>query len=159
MGAVSESKFDVDAIKKALGNLEKKFADADCRKAMRVGAKIIQQAMIEQAPVDSGALRQSIKVRSLKRKKGRIGAMVTMRADSFKGDTFYAGFVEYGHKVGKRAARRARGKVRASKVAAQTEVQGTHWAKNAFESAKEKAIEGIRQSLAESLERRLNGNS
>jgi HK97 gp10 family phage protein len=43
-----------------------------------------------------GQLRDSLKIRAMKRKKGRIGFMVQTRDGDFKGDEYYASFVEYG---------------------------------------------------------------
>jgi HK97 gp10 family phage protein len=50
-----------------------------------------------------GQLRDSLKIRAMKRKKGRIGYLVQSRGGDFKGDTYYAAFVEYG--TSKMAAR------------------------------------------------------
>ena len=43
-----------------------------------------------------GQLRDSLKIRAMKRKKGRVGFLVQTRAGDFKGDTYYAAFQEYG---------------------------------------------------------------
>jgi len=43
-----------------------------------------------------GQLRDSLKIRAMKRKKGRIGFLVQTRDGDFKGKEYYAAFVEYG---------------------------------------------------------------
>lgn len=43
-----------------------------------------------------GQLRDSLKLRAMKRKKGRIGYIVQSGKGDFRGDTYYAAFIEYG---------------------------------------------------------------
>lgn len=43
-----------------------------------------------------GQLRDSLKVRAMKSKKGRIGVVVQTREGDYKGKTFYGAFIEYG---------------------------------------------------------------
>jgi HK97 gp10 family phage protein len=43
-----------------------------------------------------GQLRDSLRLRAMKSKKGRIGMMVQTREGDYRGDTFYGAFIEYG---------------------------------------------------------------
>lgn len=91
-----------DKVIRKLKNLENKVQNKITRKALRAGAKVIQKAEKAKAPVDSGRLKRSIKVRAMKRKKGRIGVNVIMRASDFSGVKFYGNFVIFGFKRGEK---------------------------------------------------------
>lgn len=77
-------------------------------KAGRAASKEIASRAKELAPIQQkpkrgqklrsprGRLKKSIKVRAMKRKKGRVGFRVTTGQGEFKGDTYYGGMVEYG---------------------------------------------------------------
>lgn len=56
----------------------------------------------ELVPVDSGFLEDELKITAMRRKKNRIGFSVGFRDPLFRGDTFYAGFIEFGweHRLG-----------------------------------------------------------
>lgn len=85
---------DLDAIFK---NLEPKVQKKVLRPALRAAAKIIQTEAKARAPVKSGALRDSIKVRAGARtRKGIVRVNVEMGEGNFKGETFYGAFLEYG---------------------------------------------------------------
>lgn len=96
-----------------LDRLDRKFAEwpeklrnkAE-RTAARKAAKPLQQQAIQEAPKDKGVLRKSIKIRAIKRRRGQktIGVRVVAGEGFFAGDTFYAGFIEFGRGVGKRTA-------------------------------------------------------
>lgn len=75
------------------------------RRAAREAVKPVQAAAKQNAPDDTGALRKSIRVRSLKGSRHRVGARVTTSAydNVFKGRTFYAAFIEFGWFPGKRS--------------------------------------------------------
>jgi HK97 gp10 family phage protein len=68
--------------------LSKKHAGGAIRKGSRAGSKIIASAMKANAPVKTGALKASIKVRALPRRKNVTGTRVIETA-------YYAGFVEF----------------------------------------------------------------
>ena len=84
-----------ERIKKALLGLEKKVARKVVRVAAKEGAAIIKAAVIEEAPKDSGDLAGSVKMKTRSR-KGVFTATVTIGARNFKGETFYAAFIQYG---------------------------------------------------------------
>ena len=69
------------------------------RRATRDAAKMIQARAQELAPVDTGLLSKSIKVRSLKRTRGgKIGSQVVLRFGAKANSQFYGAFQELGTK-------------------------------------------------------------
>lgn len=78
----------------------------------KVRAKVIKKAAIEalqptlhaaraQAPRETGLLVSTLEVKG-KASTKRLGATLQTRGGNFKGHTFYAGFIEFGHHIGKR---------------------------------------------------------
>jgi len=78
------------AILKAFDRMSKKDSKAAIRKATRAGQKINQAAVKAQIPKDTGALRKSIKVRSMRRSRVRQGTTVVSIGPR------YLAFVELG---------------------------------------------------------------
>lgn len=69
------------------------------RKAARAAGKIVAASAKSLAPVKTGALRNAIKVRAMRRsRKPRVGIIVGPSARDFVGDQFYAAMIEYGTK-------------------------------------------------------------
>ena len=103
-----------------LRTLEAKLQKKVIRQAIRKSLKPIQQDAKREAPKNTGALRKSVKIRSFKRSRVRVGAKVTTgtATSDFKGDEFYGAFVNYGtkhirgnrwlNKVAKKNKRKAR---------------------------------------------------
>ena len=81
-------------VKAALKRLKKATKDG-IRKGTRAGAKIVLAAAKRLAPVRTGALAKSIKVRALPRSRKLIGTTTRLVND---GNIFYGGFVNYGTK-------------------------------------------------------------
>lgn len=77
------------------------------RNAMAEAVQPIAAKARELVPVDTGRLKNSIATRVIK-SRGKILGQVYCGFDPFdesgmfKGDTYYAGMVEYGHRIGKR---------------------------------------------------------
>ncbi|QDV26746.1 HK97 gp10 family phage protein [Aureliella helgolandensis] len=88
-----------------LASLKTTEAKKLIRKASRTALKPVQEEAKRLAPVKSGRLRRSIKVRALKRSRSRVGSRVTTNGNDnlFKGRIYYGGFAEYGWKAGRRA--------------------------------------------------------
>jgi HK97 gp10 family phage protein len=73
------------------------------RPALRAGVHIVAQAVKFFAPRRSGLTVSAVKVRAVRRnRRGTIGVNVILGAGDYRGDTFYASFLEYGHFLGKR---------------------------------------------------------
>ena len=83
---------DTREVKQALARL-KKTAKAAIRKGTRAGAKIVQAKAKALAPVVTGRMRKTIKVRALPRSRKWVGTICRLVND---GDVFYGGFVNYG---------------------------------------------------------------
>ena len=87
---------------KRLNRKLQRLKATDAKKAVRESARIalkdIAFAARQNAPVDSGKLQRSIKVRSLKRSRSKVGARVTTgtQTTDFSGETYYGAFLEYG---------------------------------------------------------------
>ena len=79
------------AIDAALAGLAPKLAKAALRKGLRRRAKVIQSAVVAEAPVgETRQLKGAIKVKAGKRtRKGTIAVNVTAGEGDFKGDTYY----------------------------------------------------------------------
>jgi len=58
--------------------------------------KIVASRVKALVPVDSGLTRSSVKVRAAKRSRKGFGINVQIGEGDYKGETFYAAFVEYG---------------------------------------------------------------
>jgi HK97 gp10 family phage protein len=136
--------FDLRGVNGTIAGLRafgKKFEGKAVRDAIRTGAKITQAKAKQLAPVQTGLLRKRIKVRAMKRKKGRIGITVTTSTKDYVGDTFYAPMVEYGHHVGSRS------------LPNRTFVDGEFFMKEAFDQTEAPARRAIIESLRASLRR------
>lgn len=87
---------ELAAALEALGPaMEKKIL----RSAMREAAKPILDDAKRRAPVLTGQLRKSLKIRAIKRNnKGQVGVVISTAKGFFKGDEFYGAFHEFGTK-------------------------------------------------------------
>lgn len=112
------------------------------RKGLRAGAKIVQTATKNDAPVRSGATKKSFKVRAMKRKRGRLGIMVQSGKGFFKGDTFYVGFLVFGHRVGPRRLGDSR-----------TKVLPNEFMKRAARRSEKQAVEELNTTVRKEIEK------
>lgn len=83
-----------EKVQRALAKMTAKVGGKLLRRAMRAAAKPIRDTAKELCPVDTGSLKDSIKIRAGKRKSGSIAIKVETN--------YYGDFVEYGHIVGRR---------------------------------------------------------
>lgn len=91
----------VEALDKKLRTLAAeegaKGINAAMRTALREAVKtIVLPVVLELIPYDTGNLEENIKVRAIKRARGKIGYTVGFEDPLFVGDTFYGGFIEFG---------------------------------------------------------------
>lgn len=112
-----------------LEKLDRNAAARNVRKALRVGAKVLQRRAKQLAPRKTGALSKAIKVRSAGRRKliaihVRVGAGFNVGQQ----EEFYGAFQEYG--TGERITRRGRKTGR---------VPGSQFMQKAFDQQKENA--------------------
>lgn len=126
-----------DAFKQLRTTEVKKIA----RKGLRAGAKEIHRETVARSPVGiTKQLKKSFKVRAMKRSRNKIGVLVQSGKGFFVGDTFYSGFVAFGHKVGHRRLGDSR-----------KEVPPNEFMKEAAESAAPKAIEVMTATMKTEL--------
>lgn len=83
------------------GPLQKKAVRQASRESLKAH---LLPATKRAAPRRSGRLQRAVKVRALPRSRKALGARITVGNQSFQGETFYAGFIEYGRKTGKRGS-------------------------------------------------------
>jgi HK97 gp10 family phage protein len=83
-------------LERKLLSFEPKLAKKIVRTALRDGAKLILEAAKANVPVATGALRDSLKVRAMRKRRFTYGIMVATAAGWFKGEQFYGAFVEFG---------------------------------------------------------------
>lgn len=95
-GGISFSILGVDPVKRALKLLPKRVAKKVIHQAMRPAMKEVAAKVKELVPVDTGLTRHSVKVRAAKRSRKGFGINVQIGEGDYKGQTFYAAFVEYG---------------------------------------------------------------
>lgn len=115
-------------LERRLKALPPRVAGQVSRQALRAGAKIVQAAAVADAPVRKGLLKQSIKVRAAKRRRGSVGVVVQTGQGFFRGETFYGAFQELGFHLGPRRL----GNLRRF-------VEGKHFMKRAFDDTREEA--------------------
>lgn len=89
-------------LEKKLNALDRKVANTISKKAVRAGAKTVLAKAKQLVPKKSKLLSKSLKVRAGKRRKGTVRFSVQTKDGFFQGETFYAAFVEFGHKAGSR---------------------------------------------------------
>jgi HK97 gp10 family phage protein len=87
-----------DELTKLLKQLPMELRRKALKSALRKGAEVIADEAKSRAPVDTGALRDSIKARPATRLRNKtaVGYRVVAGDDDYKGDQFYAAFIEYG---------------------------------------------------------------
>lgn len=85
----------IDDVFKELAALDKKLRNKIVRQAQREAAKLLASEIRDKAPVESGKLKRSVKVRSGGSKKGVITTLVQITGGH---DDPFIGFVEFGTK-------------------------------------------------------------
>lgn len=102
----------VPKIDRALSRLSAKMQRTATRRAIRTALKLVEDGAKRRVPVDSGLTRNNISVRPGKpKRRGQIVVEVMIGEGDYKGQTFYAAFIEYGHKQGSRKLGKDRAEV------------------------------------------------
>lgn len=87
----------LDALNRALDELPAKLQANILRGAMRAGAKVVERAVKDAAPVRTGKLRDSVRTSSrLDRRTGQVVATVKAGGSGGKRAAYYAHMVEFG---------------------------------------------------------------
>lgn len=93
-----------DAIVKAFNELPAKLQRSILRPALRAGAKVLRASVQASAPRSDEAphMADSLKIKALKRKRGRVGYVVITAKRPILGikaaDTYYPAHIEYGYR-------------------------------------------------------------
>ena len=134
-------------LERKLRQLEPKISRKIVRKALRAGARPIQQQETANIPAvanrqhPAGVWKRSVKISSVKRsRRGDIVILVQSRQEDFEGENFYAPFLELGHKTGRGGSPRRR------------QIPGKHYIRKAFETKKGEATAIISRQLAAGIE-------
>lgn len=149
----------VDAALKELGA---RVGNKVVRQGMRAGAKIVAAEIANRSPSRTGRMKSSVKVRTMKRsRKNRIGLIAGFGEGWFKGKTFYAAFVAFGHRLGKRTHKRSHkaggGKTAAARAFKMTDtrpkVPPNPFMQEAFKSAGPTARQRAEQTILAGIAR------
>ena len=152
-----------------LDRLVNKDAKAAIRKGTRAGAKILRPAARRLAPPvkrsrrrspkdrSTGALRRNIKIKALKRSRHYAGVKLTVAKGFFTGDTFYAGFQEFGWHAGKQTGyskshRSAAVSARGRTFQGRRWVEGIHFMERAAETHGPAALARATHIIAKEIE-------
>lgn len=104
----------------AMADLSKNIQRRVVAKALKKGAEIVLKRARELVPVETGRLRDSLRIRQRRGKRDKIDLSVPeviittsegqdVAGGLFTGDAWYGGFVEYGHAVrGKKKRRKVK---------------------------------------------------
>jgi HK97 gp10 family phage protein len=137
-----EVSLEIDAAEvfAALKALPTKCQNQAMTKALRAGSKEILPLARRNAPVESGRLKKSLKVTTLRqRTKGvkRLDVKTSKDNSLYQGDFFYGAFQEFGWKTGKR---KGGGGVR-------RQIDGKHFLQNAYEAKGDAALKAVETTL------------
>jgi len=136
--------FQIEGLKELeqkLIDLGRKDAQKVMKRALRKAAGPVAAAAKSLAPVRTGALQRSIKIRAGKSGKGRVSIIVGTAKKWFTGAFFYAAFQEFTHYIGSR------------KLGNKRHVyQGLHFMERAFDSTKGQALAIAEQELKNGIE-------
>ena len=90
----------VKSIERAYRELPKRVASKVVRQALRQALRPMLAAVKQEAPVETGQTKRAAKIRAVKvKKRGTIALEVRIGEGDYKGDQFYAAFVQYGHDI------------------------------------------------------------
>lgn len=105
-GLIVDLSGDTELIRKieAIGNAIKPIA----ARVLRSAAEPVLSRAKADAPVRTGAMQRSLRIKKATSRQGRVRIVVTTSAGDFKGKEFYTPFVELGHKQGSRKLGNAR---------------------------------------------------
>jgi HK97 gp10 family phage protein len=124
----------VKEIQRAYRELPKRFANKVIRQAIRKALKPMAARVKELTPRKTGALAAATKVRARpKRKRGQIALDVMQGEGSFKGNTFYGGFQNFGTK----------------------KMTGKHFFERAFDETKDAASAQVSTEISDGIVREL----
>lgn len=122
--------------------------------ALKASAQPVLQAAKAYAPVDTGAVRNSLRIHEMKKKKRGVNAIrVATESGDFTGEQFYAAFLEYGFEK-RPVIRLPDGRIRSLKrgVGKGIKVPGTRFMARAFNDNKHIAKQNFTKALRISID-------
>jgi HK97 gp10 family phage protein len=127
------------------------------RRVLRKAAKPILEQAKANAPMKTGKLRRSLKIRSLRSRKDKqqVGVRV---GTANKGDGYYGYFHEFGWRIGKRPKIRLARNLELG-VDHRQEVPPKPWARPAFDSRKDESVEIINTETGRLVEEAAQGQA
>lgn len=136
-------------IRRMLNAVPSKLAAPAMRKAYRAGAKVITRRVQQRARSDprtheKNLIARAVKTRAAKRSRRYIYFLTGIGKGFYKGEEFYAAFVELGHFQGKRRGRRSGvkrrgGRRRGSPGGGRRWVEGLHFMERGMNQVKDRA--------------------
>ncbi len=112
-----------------LAQMDRKVQNKMVRDGLKAGLQPILDEAKANAPVKRGLLKRSLKIRGAKRRRGTIGRAIITKEGFFKGEAFYAGFVEFGTKF----------------------IKPRKFIKRAFDRRKQQALDTTRREMAKAV--------
>ncbi len=146
-------------LQETLTQLEKKVQTTVVKKALRAGAKVTLNVIQSTAPRKTGAMAKAFAVTRGTSRKGRIIVLVQIAKRWFTGDLFYAGFINFGWRVGKRTKdlikhqRRLRQGLKTLLTDSRRHIEGKHFVEAAASSTAGAAIVAIVETTRVELEK------
>lgn len=156
-------------LERALHELPPRIGKRVINQALRAGAKVVAEGARQLVPVQSGRLKRSIKVRALRRSRrsfgvsvqtgavgGRGGRLSTSELGGLRagGDAYYGGFVEFGHRIGRRKGHAAALKnVQRLNRGGATHVAAHPFERDAMDERRGQVIETVNTLTAQGIER------
>lgn len=137
---------------RALEDLPKKLQAGAIRSALKAaGAPILQEALALVA-VRSGRLKKSLKLRNKSAGKGRYAVLISATAAARAGrdEVHYQGFVEYGHRVARKATGLFRDIGRGEPTSEQ--INPRPYLRPAFDRNEERAVEVLSRELSDAID-------
>ncbi len=140
-------------LKIALKQVEEKVAKSVLRNALDAGCQILMKVLLQNSPKKSGMTRDHIQIKRGKISRRGISRMVRVGLPAF-----YAGWVNYGHRLGKRPSWKKQRKGGGGGIDKRPFVSGTHWMDKSWKECELRVknrveaviAEGIAQAIIES---------
>ena len=142
---------------KAFRELSPRLQKKVIRPGLAEAAKIVHRTAYMNAPVITGQTRQALRIVAKKKRnvKGVITLMVLIGSKMYVGKTYYAAFVEFGHRLGKRLRGSVGRLVKAVHGDTRPFVEGKHFIERAYKSTGEQAKAAAIDRIKQEIEKRL----
>jgi hypothetical protein len=139
----------------------KEFQEKTSKRIINLGLKKASQNACDIArdfaPIKSGQTQQALKIERIKRNKKYFGWKVQIGMGDYRGDQFYASFVEMGHHLSKASdlEKQAIARKKVSPGWRRQWLEGTGWLRKAFDLAAPSSMEIAITTIKQGIEREL----